>query len=247
MGKRPIIGITPGFTDEKSRIVIPKGYVDGVNKAGGLGILLPYTADEAILDEAMQVCDGFLLSGGPDVDAKYYGEPNYHFNGTINPVRDRMEIYISGKAVAGGKPVLGICRGVQVLNVALGGSLYQDVYSQIKDRDLLRHSQDAPSWYPVHNVNIAEDSKLYGIFGKDSLRVNSYHHQAVKTPGKGLKPVAWSTDGIIEAVEHVSHIFAVGVQWHPELMWQEEEEVLKLFEALVEAAASSLLTDSVLE
>ncbi len=236
MGKRPLIGITPGFTDEKNKIQISPGYVDGVNKAGGFAVLLPLTANEDILAAATDRCDGFLLSGGPDIDARYYGEMNYSFNGGINPTRDKMELYIARKAVSIGKPVFGICRGIQVLNVALGGSLYQDIHSQINGGGLLKHSQDAPSWYPVHDVLVEKDSKLWRCYGKESLGVNSFHHQAVKAPGKELRPVAWSPDGIIEAVEHESHVFAVGVQWHPELMWQEDPEVLKLFEVFVSAA-----------
>ena len=236
MGKRPMIGITPGFTDDKNRLLISRGYVDGVNKAGGFAVLLPLSADEDILETAMNRCDGFLLSGGPDIDAKYYGELNYRFNGGINPIRDRMEIYIARKAVAEGKPVLAICRGIQVLNVALDGSLYQDIHFQIKDRDLLKHTQEAPEWYPIHDVSVIKGSKLWSCYGMECLGVNSFHHQAVKEPGKGLRPVSWSPDGIIEAIEHENHVFAVGVQWHPELMWQENIEVLKLFEAFVSAA-----------
>ncbi|NJD01795.1 MAG: gamma-glutamyl-gamma-aminobutyrate hydrolase family protein [Ruminiclostridium sp.] len=236
MGKRPMIGITPGFTDEKNRMFISKGYVEGVNQAGGFAVLLPLSVDETLLGAAIDRCDGFLLSGGPDIDARYFGELNYPFNGSINPARDEMEIYIAQHAVEAGKPVLGICRGIQVLNVALGGSLYQDIHSQIKDRDLLKHSQEAPEWYPIHDVSIVKDSKLWSCYGKENLGVNSFHHQAVKIPGKGLQPVSWSPDGIIEAVEHENHVFAVGVQWHPELMWQMDIEALKLFEAFVGAA-----------
>ena len=236
MGKRPLIGITPGFMDEKSRILISKGYVEGVNRAGGFAVLLPLSVDEAVLEAAMDRCDGFLLSGGPDIDAKYYGELNYRFNGVINPDRDRMEIYIAQHAVAEGKAVLGICRGIQVLNVALGGSLYQDIHFQIKGGDLLKHSQEAPEWYPIHDISITKGSKLWSCYGKEVLGVNSFHHQAVKIPGEGLRPVCWTPDGIIEAIEYENHVFAVGVQWHPELMWQEDIEALKLFEAFVSAA-----------
>lgn len=236
MKKRPLIGITPGFMHDKNRMYIARGYVDGVIKAGGLAVLLPLTNEEGIPEEAADRCDGFLLSGGPDLDGKLYGEHNYRFNGEINPERDHMEIELAKYAAASGKPVLGICRGIQVLNVAFGGTLYQDIYSQNKDREILKHSQEAPEWYPVHGVSVEKGSKLRACYGKETLEVNSFHHQAVKLPGKGLRPVGWSPDGIIEAIEHESHVFAVGVQWHPELMWQHDAEVLRLFEAFVNAA-----------
>jgi len=238
--KMPLIGITPGFMSDKNKLCIGKGYVDGVNKAGGLAMLLPLSTDEGILGEIIEKFDGFLLSGGPDLDGKYFGEVNYVFTGEISPYRDFMEIYIAKKAVEYGKAVFGICRGIQVLNAALGGTLFQDIQSQIKDRELVKHFQQAPDWYPIHEVRIEKGSILWKCFGKEYLGVNSFHHQAVKDPGKGLQITSRSSDGIIEAVEHESHIFAVGVQWHPELMWQENAEALKLFKAFVEAASKGV-------
>jgi putative glutamine amidotransferase len=236
LGKKPLIGITPGFMKDKNKLYIPKGYMDGVISAGGLAMLLPLSREDGILEEAMDRCDGFLLSGGADIDAKYFGEVNFRYNGEISPFRDYLEIFLAKRAVEQGKAVLGICRGVQVLNVALGGTLYQDIYSQIKDRELLKHSQDAPDWYPIHDIHVEKGSKVWKWFEKESIGVNSFHHQAVKEPGKGLKITAWSEDGIVEAVEHEGSTFAVGVQWHPELMYQENAEFLKIFEALVKAA-----------
>lgn len=236
MCKRPLIGITPNFLSDKNAISSNAGYVDGVVKAGGLPVLLPLTVDDLLIDDIIGRCDGFLLSGGNDMDAKHFNEPNYNYNGEINPSRDTFELATAGKAIASGKPVLGICRGCQVLNVAMGGSLYQDIHSQIKDRELLKHSQLAPEWYPVHEISVARESRIWHCYKQDIMRVNSFHHQAVKSPGKGLKAVAWSPDGIIEAIEYEGDEFAVGVQWHPERMWQEDVNVLKLFEAFVEAS-----------
>ncbi len=186
-----------------------------------------------MLEEALDRFDGFLLAGGADIDARCYGEENLSFNGGISPYRDALELKLAGAAVERGKPLLAICRGVQVLNVALGGTLYQDIRSQIKDRELLKHWQEAPEWYPVHDVALERDTRLWSCFRKESLGVNSYHHQAVKAVGRGLRITAVSGDGIIEALEHESRRFVVGVQWHPEQMWRENREFLKLFETFV--------------
>ena len=235
--KRPLIGVTPGYSAENNRLYIGDGYFGAVNKAGGLAVLLPLSQDMQVLAELPERCDGFLLSGGPDIDARYFGEPNLKCNGEISPLRDKLEIFIAKKALELEKPILGICRGIQVLNAALGGSLYQDIYTQINGRELLKHMQAAPGWYPIHEIRIERDAKLWKCFGREKLGVNSFHHQSVRSAGKGLRITAVSEDGIVEAIEHESRIFTVGVQWHPELMWQEDPEALKLFEALVRSAA----------
>lgn len=235
MGSRPLIGVTPGYDADKDRIYIARGYIEGVNNAGGLAVLLPLDPGPGGLGELTGRFDGFLLSGGADIDARYYGEENLKINGGISPRRDRLEIGLAKAVIESGKPLLAICRGIQVLNAALGGTLYQDIHSQIRERELLKHWQEAPDWYPVHDVALVRDTKLWDCFCKDSLGVNSYHHQAVKDVGKGLKVAARTSDGIVEALEHESHRFAVGVQWHPEMMWKEDRECLKLFEAFIKA------------
>lgn len=235
MAARPLIGITPGYAGDRDRIYTARGYVEGVNNAGGLAVLLPLELENEMLEEVLDRFDGFLLAGGADIDARYFGEENRKFNGEISPHRDALEIKLAKAVIERDKPLLAICRGVQILNVALGGTLYQDIHFQIKERELLKHWQEAPDWYPVHDVKLSRDTKLRSFFRKESLGVNSFHHQAVKDAGKGLKITAASSDGIIEALEHESHRFAVGVQWHPELMWREDREHLKLFEAFVRA------------
>lgn len=192
MPERPLIGVTPGFAAENDRIYIANGYMEGINKVGGLAVLLSLAADEGLLSEALERCDGLLLSGGPDIDAKYYGEANSRYNGAISPPRDQMELFAAKKAFELGKPILGICRGMQVLNAAFGGTLYQDIYSQAAGAEILKHFQEAPGWYPVHNVFLEKGSILWEYFGSDTVRVNSFHHQSVKTAGKGLKTVARS-------------------------------------------------------
>lgn len=235
MAARPLIGITPGYAGDKDRVYTGRGYMEGVNNSGGLAVLLPLKIDAELFDEVLDRFDGFLLAGGADIDARYFGEENLKFNGEISPYRDELEMKLAKAAIDCGKPLLAICRGIQVLNASLGGTLYQDIHSQIKDRELLKHWQEAPDWYPVHDISLERDTKLWNCFPKEKLGVNSYHHQAVKTLGKGLKITAVSSDGIIESIEHESHRFAVGVQWHPEWMWKEDVSYLKLFEAFVRA------------
>jgi len=233
---KPLIGITPWYDYDKRITYIKDGYIEGVARAGGLPVLLPLTVDEEFLADIMTRFDGFLLSGGADIDAVYYGEFNRPYNGEISPHRDRMEMYIARRAVELNKPLFGICRGIQVMNVALGGTLYQDIFSQVKGRELIKHSQNAPKWYPTHDISIERNSIVGAAFEGDSVYVNSFHHQAVKDVAPCFKVTSWAADGIIESIEHKEHIFAVGVQWHPELMWQKDPVHLRLFDAFVIAA-----------
>jgi putative glutamine amidotransferase len=233
---RPMIGITPWYDYEKNLTYIKKGYFEGILNAGGMPVLLPVTTDDAVLGEFVQRVDGFVVSGGPDIDANLYGENNLLFNGEISPHRDHMEIFIVKSALKHDKPILGICRGIQIMNVAAGGSLYQDIYSQIKGNEIVKHLQQAPRWYPTHEIFIVPGSKINGCFKKDRIKVNSFHHQSVKEVAKGFIVTSKAQDGIIESIEHSNHRFAVGVQWHPELMWQEDAAHLKLFEDFVKAA-----------
>lgn len=231
--KIPFIGITPWFDYEKQITYIKKGYCEGVMKAGGVPVLLPLTINEEILCEVAKQCDGFLISGGPDIDAQLYGEQNMMYNGEISPFRDALEIFIAKKALEDGKPILGICRGIQILNIACGGTLYQDIGSQIKDAMLIKHSQEAPKWYPTHEIVIERDSKVWSWFEAERAGVNSFHHQAVKDVAPGFAVTSRAPDGIIESIEHTQHRFAVGVQWHPELMWQDSPKFLTMFKDFV--------------
>lgn len=239
MGRRPIIGITPGFLKEKNKLCLGQGYVDGISKAGGLAYILPLILEGDMAERIMESCDGFLFSGGPDIDARFFGEENMKCNGEISPQRDQTELLLAGMAIERNKPVLGICRGIQLLNVAIGGTLHQDIISGRNPAETLKHWQEAPDWYPIHEVHIEESSKLYSIFGTKTLRVNSFHHQAIKETGQGVAITARTSDGIIEAVEYQGNCFTLAVQWHPELMWQEAPLQLKLFEAFVSAGADT--------
>ncbi|HHV29934.1 gamma-glutamyl-gamma-aminobutyrate hydrolase family protein [Acetivibrio mesophilus] len=230
---RPIIGITPWFDYNENKMYINRAYCEAITLSGGMPVLLSIEEDEGLLSEMIDVFDGFLLSGGPDVDAVHWGEWNYKYNGEISPYRDKMELFIARKAVGKDKPIFGICRGIQVLNVAFGGTLYQDIYSQNNEKDLIKHSQNAPKWYPTHKVTLKEGSIVQKAHGAEVISVNSFHHQAVREPASDFIITARSEDGIIEAIEHSNCKFAVGVQWHPEHMWKKDSSFLNLFRCFV--------------
>lgn len=232
---KPLIGVTPGLDNTKDSLFIQNAYIASVIKAGGLPVLLPLTMDEKLADIIAGSFDGFLISGGPDVDARLYGEDNLPFNGEISPLRDYLETFIIKEAVRRNKPVLGICRGMQIMNTALGGTLYQDIHSQLPHRMLLKHSQNAPKWYPVHEIVLTGGSVASESFASLRADVNSFHHQAVKDPAPGFNITSRASDGIIESIEYSDHRYAVGVQWHPELMWQENPVYLKIFEKFVDS------------
>ncbi len=208
-------------------------YYDAINKVGGAAVIIPITDEESVYDDIIERCDGILLTGGADVDPHRYGEDIKVFNGEISPIRDKVELYLARRAVELNKPLLGICRGIQVINVALGGTLYQDIHAQIKDRELMQHFQKAPRWYPTHKILIEKGSHVFNAFGKTEAWVNSFHHQAIKDVAPGFRVTSHSTDGLIESIENDSLKFAVGVQWHPEAMWGKDEEYLGLFRLFV--------------
>lgn len=237
---RPIIGITCDYDWEASNFLLQSGYVEGICRAGGLPLLIPpistCTAEEGISDILSQL-QGLLLTGGQDVHPRYFGEEPHAAIGRVNPPRDDLELPLCQAAVEAKMPVLSICRGAQLMNIALGGDVYQDLNAQYKDEDLICHSQSAPKWAPFHHVSIKEGSRLHKIMGTHQIFTNSFHHQAVRTLASGLEAVAWAADGVIEAIESVSHPFLIGVQWHPERML-EDPHMITLFEAFVEVATT---------
>lgn len=227
---KPIIAVSANYEDDNA--CLKHAYTDWVIKAGGLPLIVPFGLGE---DDVRQLCgaaNGLLLTGGPDIDPSYYDEEPLPKLGCITPERDRLEVLLVREFAAMGKPIFAVCRGEQVLNVALGGSLYQDIYSQC---EVLQHSQKAPKSHLSHRVDVTEGSLVHRIAGSVSFRVNSFHHQAVKAPAPGLRVTAKSTDGIVEAIEGTDHPFLLGVQWHPEETAGTDERSRKLFEAFVEA------------
>ena len=235
---RPVIGITANFSNERLA-TLAEGYYRSVLEAGGVPVIIPpYPCREALL-ETLSRLDAVVLSGGADIDPRYMGEePDYNLLHTINPTRDEQELMLAILACNKGLPILGICRGVQTLAAALGGSVHQDIYAALGD-GLLNHDQSEERGVATHWVNIEKESRLARIFGSDKLFVNTFHHQAVSRVPQGFKVTATSPDGVIEAIEAADGRPIIGVQWHPETFILKDENhcMLPLFSWLVEEAA----------
>jgi putative glutamine amidotransferase len=243
----PVIGITATLKQDVDSVAErPLGrfvradldYVEGVAEAGGVPVVLPPVAGPRTAEALLDGMDGLLLSGGSDLDPGYYGEEAVPELGVTLPERDAFEMALLEHALRRQMPILGICRGMQVLNVALGGTLYQDLPSQMDHMVLLGHRQETPKWQPTHEVDVDGGSKIAKILGTDELKVNSYHHQAIKDLASGLVAVACAPDGVIEAVESsdLAKRWLIGVQWHAEAMRDAGPEHRHLFEAHVSAA-----------
>jgi putative glutamine amidotransferase len=232
---KPIIGVMPLWDDEKDSIWMLPGYFDGINQAGAIPIMLPFSEDEQEIDQLIKMCDGFLFTGGHDVSPELYNEKP--LDGLVSSCikRDKMESYILKKVIKLDKPILGICRGIQFINAALGGTLYQDIPKQYETET--EHHQNPPYDVPVHKVNVVKDSPLYKCINTEVMDVNSYHHQAVKDLAPNLKEMAVSEDGLVEAVYMPELRFLWAVQWHPEFSYKTDENSRKIFKAFIEAGS----------
>ena len=231
---RPVIGVSPLIDEKRNSIWMLPGYVDALAQAGGLPVIIPPTTDEDALSAYSEMCDGLLLAGGQDVDPALYGAPRSPLCGEPCETLDVMEGYLLGRFLDSDKPVFGICRGLQFLNAALGGTLTQDIPSELGTS--VCHSMTPPYDRVVHRVDIARPSPLYDIAGRTSLGVNSYHHQCVKELSPRLTAAAVSEDGITEAAYMPGKRFVLAVQWHPELSYKSDEVSRALFGGFVRAA-----------
>lgn len=241
---RPTIGITADYSladwGELARTghmvhFVKDALVRAVEAAGGLPLLVPCSTEEARLEEFLSALDGLIISGsGADIDPAHYGEEPHPALGRRNPVRLGFELALARKALAGSLPLLGLCGGHQTMNVAAGGTLYQDIESQLPGA--LQHKAKGPPSHPAHSVRVEEGSLLGKIVGAPTLQVNSTHHQAIKDVARSLKASAVAPDGIVEAVEVPGGRFVLGLQWHPEYMAERCPESRALFEAFVAAA-----------
>lgn len=232
--KRPLIGIVPLVDIQRDSYWMLPGYMKGIEQAGGIPVMLPLISDHAPLRQLTDTVDGFLFTGGHDVSPSIYHEILTDKCGECCPKRDEMETMLLHLALARDKPMLGICRGIQFVNAALGGSLYQDLPSEYPSD--VEHHQSPPYDKPIHTVDIVRDTPLYELLRREKLSVNSYHHQAVRTLSSELQPMAYSEDGLIEAVWMPSARFLWAVQWHPEFSFHTDENSRKIFEQFIRAA-----------
>ena len=229
---RPLIGVSANWAEETSRVA--QAYLDAVTVAGGTPVILPLTdCTEQIEDYAARI-DGLILTGGGDIDPSFWGEELIPESDVPSLYRDNYDLALYRAARHRQIPILGICRGMQVMSVAEGGSIYQDIYAQI-DRKLLTHSQDAPKSEATHEVRLAHGSKLATLFGTEQLSVNTLHHQAVRGTGRGFTATGESPDGICEAIES-EHYPMIGVQWHPEHLRRTQPAQDVLFRWLIDKA-----------
>jgi putative glutamine amidotransferase len=247
-----VIGVTASLREDVDAVAQrPLGrfvradldYVEGVVGAGGVPVVFPPVGGARGAQVLLGGIDGLLLSGGSDLHPSYYGEEAVPELGVTIPERDAFEMSLVEQALRRGIPIFGICRGMQILNVALGGTLFQDLPSQMDHSVLLGHRQETPKWQPTHEVEVDGGSQVAQIMSTGELKVNSYHHQAVKDLASGLVSVAHAPDGVVEAVEwrDLSQRWLVGVQWHAEAMRDAAPQHRKLFEAHVSAAESHAL------
>ena len=240
MTKRfPLIGISGSISKTEKEMSIQTCYTSALMKAGALPVLLCPNMDDEMMKACLAGLDGILLAGGNDVSPDCYGHEPINALGDVNPLRDDFEGRLVRMAVEMKMPVLGICRGVQSMNVAMGGTLWQDVPSQFERTDGkpgLAHSQTRLDFYTSHRVRIEKDTLLFRTIGEEEIGVNSFHHQAVMNAAPGLRIGAHATDGLIESVEHTELPFFLGVQWHPERYYDRDRTAMALFSAFVEAA-----------
>ena len=234
---KPFIGILGNImtmTEEcfagQERAYLNNTYINAIEKADGVPIIIPVTTNEENIRVQISKMDGILLSGGVDVNPVIYNEEPREKLGTINTTLDEFNLIAVEIALELNKPILGICRGLQILNVALGGTLNQDL--GYIDGSYIKHVQNAQPYAGTHTIKVSDESVLKNILG-EKVYVNSYHHQSIKDLGDGLKAIAYSNDGIIEAIEKQDSSFVIGVQWHPESMVNHSDKMLNLFRNFV--------------
>ncbi|HIX24285.1 MAG TPA: gamma-glutamyl-gamma-aminobutyrate hydrolase family protein [Candidatus Lachnoclostridium avicola] len=235
--KRPVIGITASHDTEHDKLFINSVYLRAIRNAGGIPMIFPMEVTEDDLRDLVTLTDGVLFTGGDDIHPFLYGEETDAKCGNVSQPRDSMEMALVPLVMEFGKPIFGICRGIQILNTAMGGTLYQDIPSQFKSELSIAHRQPFAYKVPSHTVDITPGTLLSRILGEEhaSIAVNSMHHQAIKDVAPGLEVCGYAPDKMIEAVYAPDYPFLLGVQWHPEHLTTSQPDAAKLFAAFVDA------------
>lgn len=228
-----VIGILAQIDDEKNT-KIASAYASAVESSGGIPVILPYTESEKTIENFVDICDGILFSGGCDIEPKYYGEQPTALCGAPQSYRDELEFAMFRKAFAIGKPILGICRGAQLINVALGGTLYQDIPSEVNTEIL--HRQAESTFSPSHSVRIEKGTPLFALIENERMIANSFHHQAIKKLAETLRAMAFADDGIIEAIYAPDYSYLRAYQWHPERLSLQDANNKRIFDEFIQAA-----------
>lgn len=234
--KKKLIAVVPLWDDEKNSIWMLPGYMDALRDVGAIPVILPLHSNEEDVLAVFELCDGLLITGGHDVSPDLYGQKTDEHCDVTCEARDAMEIALYKAALKTDKAVLGICRGIQIINVLQGGTLYQDLPAEYESS--VEHNMKPPYTEAAHDVDIMENTALAALLGVRRMGVNSCHHQAVKEIGNQLEVMAVSEDGIIEALRHTGQRFVWAVQWHPEFSFYVDSFSRKLFEAFVDGCES---------
>ena len=233
---RPIIALF-GEVDDKRCITMQDTYVRAVEASGGIPLVVPCLRGDGATDDIIDLCDGFLFTGGHDIHPSRYGEAVKETCGAIQLFRDELEFRMLERALRTKKPIVAICRGIQLLNVFFGGTLYQDIPSEAETTILHKQSED---YYATsHCVNIAENTPLYELIGSARMIANSFHHQAIRDLGRGLLVSARADDGIIEGVYTEGEQYIRAYQWHPERLVFDSEDNRRIFDDFINACKAA--------
>jgi putative glutamine amidotransferase len=230
--KRKIIGIVSSVDNKKVTSIV-ENYAAAINAAGGVTVLLPYTECEEVIASFVEVCDGFCIAGGVDISPERYGEDRHPLCEEPQLYRDALDLAFIERVLESGKPMLAICRGMQMLNVACGGTLFQDIPSECPSE--IKHRQTEGELELSHYATPTPKTPLARTVGEDSIRINSFHHQAVKRLGSGLAVMASADDGTVEAIYMPERKFVEGYQWHPERLYAIDENSRKIFRRFIES------------
>lgn len=238
--KKPLIGLTPSHNTENDDIRMTPTYLRALRAAGAIPLVLPLEVSQEDLSRLTDTLDGFLFTGGPDVHPFLFGEDTHAHCGNVSPLRDNMELALLPLVMKAKKPILGICRGIQLINIGLGGTIYQDLTSQWKETFPVAHSQPFDYHTPSHTVMVRPGTRLAsltGLLNGGTIRVNSMHHQAVKDAAVGLSVSATASGGLVEALEMPDYPYLLAVQWHPEYLWERDCSAAALFKDFVNACS----------